>query len=109
MFLVQQKQGERGQRGIIGDDPLADHVPEPGAWYPLLPHVLFLGLPVRPPWLKAGREEDVAALIGRPVRTVQETEGGQLARPQAGLLAQLQAGEVGRGAGRAGREASLRE
>jgi bifunctional non-homologous end joining protein LigD len=107
--FADQQQPVRGQRGVVGDQALADHLLEPGPADPRLAHVLLLAFAFRRTRLEPGSHEVVAALAGDAVRAVQEPEPGQDPGPQPGLLAELQPGQFLRAAALPGRPPALRE
>jgi bifunctional non-homologous end joining protein LigD len=103
----QQRVGRQGR--IVGDQDLADHVLDLArgnrAWHMSCSSRSRSGGPGSSP----GGDEVVAALVAGAMRAVQVAELDQDAGPQAGLLAELQPGEVLRAAGPPGRPPALRE
>ena len=107
--LADQDQRVRGQGGVVGDQPLADHRLEPGPGDPGLAHVLLLLLPLRRTRFQLGGQEVVPALAADAVGAVQEPEPGQHPGPEPGLLAEFQPGQFLRLTGLPGRPPALRE
>jgi bifunctional non-homologous end joining protein LigD len=107
--LGDQQQRVRRQRRVVGDQPRADHLLEPGPREPRLAHVLLFTFPFRRPRFQVGGHPVVAALVADAVGAVQVSEPGQYSGPEPGLLAELQPGELLRAAGLPRRPAALRE
>src|SRR5690349_2028840 len=108
-LFPQPVERQRGQGRGVDDAAGPDRLGDLGVGEGPVPHVPLGGLAPGLALGEPGREVDVDAVRGEPVRLEQVPEMGQGVGGQAGLLGQLGAGQVGGGARAVVTPAALRE
>src|SRR5690606_9960435 len=107
--LVQLQQQIGGHRGVVAYGARPDHPLELRARDPAVTHVLLLVFAARRARAQPGGQEHGERLPAGAVPAVERAERGPGRGAQPGLLGQLGAAQLLRGAGTALREAALRE